>query len=100
MPMNVVTHLRTGLKESTAVVRAMGEDDARRMVKRRLKTVGLPSEISPHSFRATGITAYLENGGTLEVAAQIAAHESTRTTQLYNRTSDELELDEIERVRI
>ena len=49
-----------------------------------------------HSFRGTGITEYLRNGGDLEVAARIAGHESTRTTQLYNRVQDEISLDEIE----
>jgi integrase len=53
-----------------------------------------------HTCRATGITAYLKAGGTLERAAAIAAHESTRTTQLYNRTADEISLDEIERIMI
>jgi integrase len=53
-----------------------------------------------HTFRATGITAYLENGGTIENAQAIAAHESPRTTKLYDRTSDELTLDEIERIAI
>ena len=53
-----------------------------------------------HTFRATGITAYLENGGTIEKAQQIAAHESPRTTKLYDRTNDELTLDEIERIAI
>ena len=53
-----------------------------------------------HSFRATGITAYLKNGGTLEKAAQMANHASTRTTQLYDRRRDEVNLDEVERVVI
>jgi integrase len=53
-----------------------------------------------HTFRATGITAYLENGGRIEKAQQIAAHESPRTTKLYDRTNDELTLDEIERIAI
>ena len=48
----------------------------------------------------TGITNYLQNGGTLEKAQQIAAHESPRTTKLYDRTSDQLTLDEIERIQI
>ena len=78
----------------------MHRTDALRMIKRRAKQIGLPAEISCHTFRATGITAYLKNGGTLETAMQIAAHESARTTKLYDRTSDELSLDEIERVRI
>ena len=50
--------------------------------------------------RATGITAYLKNGGTLEKAAAMANHSSTRTTQLYDRRSDEVTLDEVERVGI
>ena len=62
--------------------------------------MGLPSTISCHTFRATGITAYLDNGGTIENAQAIAAHESPRTTKLYDRTSDELVLDEIERIAI
>ncbi len=52
------------------------------------------------SFRATGITAYLENGGTIENAQAIAAHESPRTTKLYHRTSDEITLDAVERIAI
>ena len=53
-----------------------------------------------HSFRATGITAYLKNGGTLEKAAAMANHASTRTTQLYDRRRDEVSLDEVERIVI
>jgi len=68
--------------------------------KRRAKGLGLPRDIRCHTFRATGITAYLENGGTIEHAQAIAAHESPRTTKLYDRTSDELTLDEIERIAI
>jgi len=52
------------------------------------------------SNRATGITTYMQNGGTLEHAQQIAAHESPRTTKLYDRTQDEISLDEVERIRI
>lgn len=70
------------------------------MIKRRARQAGLSDAISCHTFRATGITAYLENGGTLEHAQQIAAHESARTTKLYDRTSDAISLDEIERIAI
>lgn len=56
--------------------------------------------MSPHSFRATGITEYLRNGGREELAAKIAGHESTRTTRLYNRLPDEVSLVEIERIHI
>jgi integrase len=53
-----------------------------------------------HTFRATGITAYLEAGGTLENAQAMAAHENPRTTKLYDRTGDEITLDEVERITI
>jgi site-specific recombinase XerD len=74
--------------------------DVLRMVKRWAKEAGLPYSTCCHTFRATGITAYLENGGTIENAQAIAAHESPRTTKLYDRTSDEITLDEIERISI
>lgn len=80
--------------------RQMTRNDAFRMVKRRAAAAGLPLTTCNHTFRATGITAYLENGGTIENAQAIAAHESPRTTKLYDRTSDEITLDEIERIRI
>jgi len=50
--------------------------------------------------RATGITAYLDNGGTVENAQAIAGHESPRTIKLYDRTDNSLSLDEIERIAI
>ncbi len=70
------------------------------MIKRRTKAVGLPPEICCHTFRATGITNYMENGGDIETAAEIAGHVSTKTTQVYNRSRDSLKLSEIERIRI
>jgi len=78
----------------------MTRTDVLRMVKRRALEAGLPSSTCCHTFRATGITAYLENGGTIENAQAIAAHESPRTTKLYDRTSDEITLDEVERIMI
>ena len=80
--------------------RQMTRNDALRMVKRRAGAAGLPLSTCNHTFRATGITAYLGNGGTIENAQAIAAHESPRTTKLYDRTSDEITLDEIERILI
>jgi integrase/recombinase XerD len=70
------------------------------MIKRRARNAGLPDRIGCHTWRATGITTYLEGGGTLERAQQIAAHSSARTTKLYDRRNDEITLDEIERIRI
>ena len=79
---------------------SMTRQTAIKMIKRRSREAGLPGEISNHSFRGTGITEYLRNGGDLEIAARIAGHESTRTTQLYNLVHEELSLDEIERIHI
>jgi len=78
----------------------MMQTDAWRMIRRRAKAAGIKALIGCHTFRATGITAYLENGGTLEHAQAIAAHESPRTTKLYDRTEERLTLDEIERIRL
>ena len=74
--------------------------DAFRMVKRRASAAGLSATTCCHTFRATGITAYLSNGGTVEKAQAIAAHESPRTTKLYDRTKDDISLDEVERILI
>jgi integrase len=70
------------------------------MIRRRAAAAGIATKLGNHSFRATGITAYLKNGGTLEKAAAMANHASTRTTQLYDRRRDELSLDEVERIVI
>ncbi len=80
--------------------RALIRRDVLEMVKRRAQQAGLPYSTCNHTFRATGITSYLENGGTIENAQAIAAHESPRTTKLYDRTSDEINLSEIERISI
>jgi integrase/recombinase XerD len=74
--------------------------DVWRMVRRKAKDAGIETPIGCHTWRGTGITDYLENGGTLENAAAIAAHESPRTTKLYDRTGDEITLDEVERIAI
>jgi len=54
------------------------------MVRRRATAAGIETTIGCHTFRATGITVYLTNGGTLEKAQQMAAHESAKTTKLYD----------------
>ena len=70
------------------------------MIKRRAAAAELPPSTCCHTFRATGITAYLSNGGTLEHAQQIAGHASPKTTKLYDRTADTVTVDEIERIVI
>jgi integrase len=80
--------------------RPMLQSDVWRMIRRRALAAGIKTEIGCHTFRATGITAYLKNGGKLEIAQQMAAHESARTTGLYDRRSDDVSLDEVERILI
>jgi site-specific recombinase XerD len=68
------------------------------MIQRRVREAGITTKTSCHTFRATGITTYLQNAGKLEVAQQMAGHESPRTTGLYDRRSDTVALDEVEKV--
>jgi site-specific recombinase XerD len=85
---------------STLTTTPLPQSNAHAMICRRASAAGIETKIGNHTFRATGITAYLKNGGTLENAAAMANHASTRTTQLYDRRVDQVSLDEIERVRI
>jgi site-specific recombinase XerC len=77
--------------------RLLARTDAADMLKRRLKQAGLPAHYSPHSFRATGITNFLENDGTLEAAQRIAGHADSRTTKLYDRRGQKVLLEDMER---
>ena len=87
-----VTHQLSGKR--------LGRVKAWEMVQRRAGGSDVKTEICNHTFRGTGITAYLENGGTLEKARQMAAHASTRTTQLYDRRQDRVTLDEVVKINI
>ena len=78
----------------------MDQSAAWTMIRRRAVAAGIHAPIGNHSFRATGITAYLGNGGALEHAQAMAAHESPRTTKLYDRTKERLTQDEVERIRL
>ena len=78
----------------------MWQQDAYRMIQRRAADAGIKTRIGNHTFRATGITAYLKNKGTLEAAQHIANHESPRTTKPYDRRRDEISLDEVEKIAI
>jgi integrase len=89
-----VTHLCAGFRT------ALPQANAYAMIGRRAAAAGIATKLGNHSFRATGITAYLKNGGTLEKAAAMANHASTRTTQLCDRRRDEVSLDEVERIVI
>ncbi|WP_031494867.1 tyrosine-type recombinase/integrase [Bryobacter aggregatus] len=77
---------------------ALSQPNVHVMIQRRALAAGLRTKISAHSFRATGITTYLQNGGKLEIAQRMAGHESARTTGLYDRRDDTVALDEVERI--
>jgi integrase len=74
--------------------KSLGQPDAWRMIRKRPAVAGIAEEIGCHTFRATGITAYLANGGALDHAQEMAAHESPRTNKLYDRTKERLTQDE------
>jgi integrase len=78
----------------------MHRNDAFRMIKSRGQASGLPPAICNHTFRATGITVFRANGGTLEQAQQIANHASPRTTKLYDRSEDQITHNMIAKVDI
>jgi integrase len=78
----------------------MWQQDAYRMIQRRAADAGIKTRIGNHTFRATGITAYLKNKGVLEHAQTLANHSSPRTTKLYDRRQDEISLDEVEKIGI
>jgi site-specific recombinase XerD len=88
----------TGRK--TGEAHPMWQQDVYRMIQRRAAAADIATKIGNHTFRATGITAYLKNKGTLEHAQTIANHASPRTTKLYDRRSDEISLDEVEKIAI
>ena len=92
---------RTATGRSAALSdRPMSQSDVWRMIRRRAEQAGIKTKIGCHTFRATGITEYLRNGGKLEIAQQMANHESARTTGLYDRRNDQVSLDEVERILI
>jgi len=93
-PLFRTTGRKTGQRQE------MWQQDAYRMIQRRSAAVGLKTRIGNHTFRATGITAYLKNAGTLEHAQKMASHSSPRTTKLYDRRQDQISLDEVERIVI
>lgn len=80
--------------------RPMSRVDAWYMVRRRAKDAELETAIGNHSFRAIGITDYLENGGDINIAKRMAGHSNIKTTELYDRRGDEVSFSEIERVGI
>src|SRR5262249_21966453 len=90
---------RTAVRRTKKLTKnPMTPKDAWGMVRRRARDAGLETRIGCHTFRATGITNYLENGGSPEHRQQIAAHRAAKTTKRYGRTEDAISLDEVERI--
>jgi site-specific recombinase XerD len=78
----------------------MNQSAAWFMVRRRAAAAGIAAAIGNHTFRATGITNFLENGGSLEHAQDMAAHASPRTTRLYDRRKEKITQAQVERIRL
>jgi integrase len=89
-----------GRGEAQLSGRRLSRVEAWQMVQRRAVAAGIDTDVCNHTFRGTGITTYLENGGTLENAMKMAAHASVRTTQLYDRRRDDVTLDEVVKINI
>lgn len=83
-----------------AAIRPVSRTDIWYMVQRRASDWRLPCSSGCHTFRATGITDYLTNGGKLEVAQKMAGHSNAKTTGLYDRRSDDVSLSEVEKIPI
>jgi integrase len=78
----------------------MSRTDVWYMVRRRASDAGIETPIGCHTFRATGITDYLMNGGRIEVAQKMAGHSNAKTTSLYDRRNDDISVGEVERIGI
>lgn len=89
-----------GKSGTTLTGNPLAQSNVYRMIRRRAMQAGIKTRIGNHTFRATGITQYLRNGGRRELAQKMAAHESPRTTALYDRRDDEVAVDEVERILI
>jgi integrase len=82
------------------VMPAISRTDVWYMVRRRAADAGIETAIGCHTFRATGITDYLTNGGRIEVAQRMAGHSNAKTTGLYDRRNDDVSVGEVERIGI
>jgi integrase/recombinase XerD len=80
--------------------RALNRYNAWAAIRKRARSAGFLTPVGCHTWRATGVTVYVENGGRLEHAQQMAGHESPRTTKLYDRTKDEITIGEVERIQL
>jgi integrase/recombinase XerD len=89
-----------GKNRETIELRRLDRRSVLKLVEKRAKTSGILKRVCCHSFRATGVTEYMNSGGTIEIAQRIAGHTSPSTTRIYDRSGDQLTIEEIERVQI
>ena len=89
-----------GKNSETLNWRRLDRRSVLKLVEKRAKASGILKRVCCHSFRATGVTEYMNSGGTIEIAQRIAGHTSPSTTRIYDRSGDQLTLEEIERVQI
>ena len=89
-----------GKNRETIELRRLDRRSILKLVEKRARTSGILKRVCCHSFRATGVTEYMNSGGTIEIAQRIAGHTSPSTTRIYDRSGDQLALQEIERVQI
>ena len=87
-------------KTKVLTTRRMTRRDVYEMVRRRAADAGIETAIGCHTFRATGITDYLTNGGRIAVAQRMAGHSNAKTTGLYDRRNDDISVGEVERIGI
>jgi integrase/recombinase XerD len=89
-----------GKNRETIEWRCLDRRSVLKLVEKRARTSGIMKRVCCHSFRATGVTEYMNSGGTIEIAKLIAGHTRPSTPRIYDRSGDRLTLEEIERVQI
>jgi integrase/recombinase XerD len=77
-----------GKNRETIESRRLDRRSVLKLVEKRAKASGILKRVCCHSFRATGVTEYMNSGGTIEIAQRIAGHTSPATTRIYDRSGD------------
>ena len=86
------------IDKKTGGLRHLDRTGIWKLVQARAKASGLEKKVCCHSFRATGITEYLNAEGTIDIAQRIAGHSQLSTTQIYDHSKDRVTIAEIERI--
>ena len=80
--------------------RSLSGGDIGRLVKRRLAAAGLPTHLSPHSFRVAVATDLLQQAVPLEDVQFLLGHSDPRTTRLYDRRQRQVTRNIVERISV